>query len=36
VTRGDRERMIPFVRPDYVTAIDFEAGQIEVDWDADF
>jgi 16S rRNA processing protein RimM len=36
VTRGDRERMIPFVRPDYVTAIDFEAGEIEVDWDADF
>ena len=33
---GDRERMIPFVRPQYVTAIDFDAGRITVDWDPDF
>ncbi|HEY4583804.1 MAG TPA: ribosome maturation factor RimM [Lysobacter sp.] len=33
---GDRERMIPFVRPQYVTAVDIEAGRITVDWDPDF
>jgi 16S rRNA processing protein RimM len=33
---GDREWMIPFVRPQYVTAIDFEAGRVTVDWDPDF
>lgn len=36
VVRGDRERMIPFARPDYVKTLDFEAGRIVVDWDADF
>ena len=36
VVRGDRERMIPFVRPDYIRELDFEAGRIVVDWDADF
>ena len=36
VTRGDRERMIPWVRPDYVRELDFESGRIVVDWDADF
>jgi 16S rRNA processing protein RimM len=37
VARDDeREWMIPFVQPQYVTAIDFEAGQITVDWDPDF
>jgi 16S rRNA processing protein RimM len=33
---GDREWMIPFVRPQYVTGIDFEAGRVTVDWDPDF
>ena len=33
---GERERMIPLVIPDYVTAVDFDAGLITVDWDADF
>jgi 16S rRNA processing protein RimM len=33
---GDREWMIPFVRPQYVTAIDFNAGRVTVDWDPDF
>jgi 16S rRNA processing protein RimM len=33
---GARERMIPFVEPDYVVAVDFEAGVVTVDWDADF
>lgn len=36
VARGERERMIPFVQPDYIVAVDFEAGQVTVDWDADF
>lgn len=37
VTRGgERERMIPFVTPDYVVSVDFEAGVVTVDWDADF
>ena len=32
----ERERMIPFVQPQYVTAVDFDAGTITVDWDPDF
>ena len=33
---GDREWMIPFVRPQFVTDIDTAAGRITVDWDPDF
>lgn len=36
VVRGDRERLVPFARPDYVKSLDFEDGTIVVDWDADF
>ena len=36
VARGERERMIPFVVPDFIAAIDFDAGVVTVDWDADF
>ncbi len=37
VARDDeRERMIPFVQPQYVTGVDFEAGIVRVDWDVDF
>lgn len=37
VARDDeRERMIPFVQPQYVTAIDLDAGVVTVDWDPDF
>jgi 16S rRNA processing protein RimM len=36
VARGDRERMIPFIEPDYITRVDFDAGVVTVDWDADF
>lgn len=36
VVQGERERMIPFVQPDYVQNVDFEAGLVRVDWDADF
>ena len=33
---GEREWMIPFVRPQYITDIDLDAGRITVDWDPDF
>lgn len=33
---GSRERMIPFVQPDYVRSVDFDAGVVTVDWPADF
>lgn len=36
VVRGDRERMIPFVRGDYVQSIDFERNLVVVDWDPEF
>lgn len=37
VVRDDsRERLIPFVRPQFVTAIDFATQQITVDWDPEF
>ncbi len=36
VARGERERMIPFVQPDFITAVDFDAGLVRVDWEADF
>lgn len=36
VARGDRERMIPFKQPDYVTSVDFDTGVVTVDWDPDF
>jgi len=37
VARDDeRERMIPFVTPQYVTSVDFDAGVVTVDWDPEF
>ncbi len=36
VARGERERMIPFLQPDYIVSVDFDAGCITVDWDEDF
>lgn len=37
VVRDDeRERMLPFVTPDCVRSVDFEAGRIVVDWDPEF
>ncbi|MDC7805643.1 ribosome maturation factor RimM [Luteimonas sp BLCC-B24] len=36
VAQGDRERMIPFVLPDYIVSIDFEAALVTVDWDPEF
>jgi len=35
VVKGAKERLIPFV-PDYVKAVDREAGRITVDWKADY
>jgi len=36
VVTGERERMIPFVRPKTVISIDLESGKILVDWDPEF
>lgn len=36
VVQGERERMIPFARPEYVRDVDLHAGCITVEWDADF
>lgn len=36
MVRGDRERMVPFVEPDFVKSVDFAAGLITVDWDPEF
>lgn len=36
VVQGERERMLPFLQPDVVRSVDFDAGLVTVDWDADF
>ena len=36
VAVGERERLIPFVIDQYVKSVDFDAGLVVVDWDADF
>lgn len=36
VVQGERERLIPFVQPDFVKTVDFESGLIVVDWDPEF
>ncbi|MDV3467927.1 ribosome maturation factor RimM [Stenotrophomonas sp. C3(2023)] len=36
VVRGDRERMIPWLQPDVVVSVDFDANLIVVDWDPEF
>lgn len=36
VVTGERERLIPLVVDIVVVDVDFEAGQMTVDWDADF
>ena len=36
VARGERERLIPFVEPEFVKSVDFEAGVVTVDWDPAF
>jgi 16S rRNA processing protein RimM len=36
IAQSDRERLIPFVIGQYVKEVDFAAGIVRVDWDADF
>ena len=36
VVQGERERLIPFLMDRFIDAVDFETGEIRVDWDADF
>ncbi len=36
VVKGDRERLLPFVRDRVVTDVDPERGRIRVDWDPEF
>ena len=36
VAQGERERMIPFLEPQYVRSVDFDAGVVTVDWDPEF
>jgi 16S rRNA processing protein RimM len=36
VRDAEVERLIPFVQGTHVHAVDFDAGQIQVDWDPDF
>jgi 16S rRNA processing protein RimM len=36
VVKGDRERLLPFVWGQVVREVDFELGQMRVDWDPDF
>jgi len=36
VVRGERERLIPFIRPEVIVEIDLENRCLRVDWDPDF
>lgn len=36
VVQGDRERLIPYIPGDVVTAVDLDAGELRVDWDPGF
>ncbi|ACL71938.1 ribosome maturation factor RimM [Thioalkalivibrio sulfidiphilus] len=36
VVKGDRERLIPYVRGEFVRDVDLEAGTLTVDWDPEF
>ena len=36
VAQGDRERMVPFVVPDYIVSVDFDTSLVTVDWDPEF
>lgn len=36
VVKGERERLIPFIREQVIRSIDLAAGEIRVDWDPEF
>ena len=36
VVKGDRERLIPYIRDQVVVEVDLEGGRMTVDWDPDF
>ena len=36
VVKGERERLIPFIREQHVKQVDLDAGIVTVDWDPDF
>jgi 16S rRNA processing protein RimM len=36
VVRGERERLIPFIRGQYVKQVDLDSGVVTVDWDPEF
>ncbi|MCK4950695.1 MAG: ribosome maturation factor RimM [Gammaproteobacteria bacterium] len=36
VVKGDKERLIPYIRPDVVTELDRENGILRVEWDPEF
>jgi 16S rRNA processing protein RimM len=36
VVKGDRERLVPFVAPEFIIKVDLEQQQILVDWDSEF
>jgi 16S rRNA processing protein RimM len=36
VVQGDRERLVPFVREQYVKSVSLVDGEVVVDWDPDF
>ena len=36
VVSGEREHLVPYIEGQFVLGVDFEAGRIDVDWDADF
>ena len=36
VVRGERERLLPFIKDRFVKSVDLEGGEIVVDWDPEF
>ncbi|HRG14588.1 MAG TPA: ribosome maturation factor RimM [Pseudomonadota bacterium] len=36
VVKGERERLIPFIRDRFVTEVDIDGGTLVVDWDPEF
>ncbi len=36
VVKGERERLIPYIRPDVVVEVDVAGGVLRVDWDPEF